>query len=79
MLSHATPCRPVLCRAVLFLLQALLQAEWDATNAAEVMKAVADPPGEHTIAGDGVVQLGRLLGRLGIVCKLQHDIVSDSG
>jgi hypothetical protein len=32
--------------------QALLQAEWDATNAAEVMKAVADPPGEHTIAGE---------------------------
>jgi hypothetical protein len=44
---HALPC----C-AVLPLPQALLQAEWDATNAAEVMKAVAEPPGEHTIAGD---------------------------
>jgi hypothetical protein len=33
------------------MLQALLAAEWDATNTAEVMRAIADPPGEHTIAG----------------------------
>jgi len=32
-------------------LQVMLRAEWDATNTAEVMKALADPPGPHTIAG----------------------------
>jgi hypothetical protein len=34
------------------LLQALLRAEWDATNTAEVMRAKAEAPGEHTIAGE---------------------------
>lgn len=32
-------------------LQALLRAEWEAANTAEVLRAVSEPPGEHTIAG----------------------------
>lgn len=31
--------------------KALLRAAWDAANTAEVMRAVAEPPPEHTIAG----------------------------